>query len=100
MSEFDAVTQICLTATKGLSYFRSGLSDLGRKFYIEAIERTNHIKNQQLNWLAILNYVREEIIIGSEFVIPLMDIVAKIPNESKGFEINILKQDVLDLLEK
>ena len=37
---------------------------------------------------------------GSEYVIPLMDAVAKIPSESKDFEINVLKQDVLDLFEK
>lgn len=100
LSEYDEVTQICLTATKGLSYFRSGLSDVGRKLYLTAIERTKQIKNQQLNRLAILNYVREEIIMGSKYVIPLMDTVAKIPSESKDFEINVLKQDVLDLFEK
>ena len=99
-NEYDEVTQICLTATKGLSYFRSGFSDLGRKLYLTAIDRTNQIKNQQLNWLAILNYVREEIIVGSEYVIPLMDTVSKIPSDSKDFEINILKQDILDLFEK
>lgn len=99
-NEYDEVTQICLTATKGLCYFRSGFSDVGRKLYLTAIERTNQIKNQQLNWLAILNYVREELIIGSEYVIPLMDTVSKIPSDSKDFEINILKQDILDLFEK
>lgn len=99
-TDYDEVTQICLTATKGLSCFRSGFPNAGRMYYRTAIERSNQINNLQLNWLAILNYVREEIIIGSEYVIPLMDTVAKIPSESKDFEINILKQDVLDLFEK
>lgn len=98
--EYDEITQICLTATKGLSYFRSGFSDVGRKLYLEAIEKTRQIQNQELNWLAILNYAREEIRLGSEYAIPLMDTVTKIPSGTKDLEISILKQDVLDLFEK
>lgn len=98
--EYDEITQICLTATKGLSYFRSGFSDVGRKLYLEAIEKTRQIQNQELNWLAILNYAREEIRLGSEYAIPLMDTVTKIPSGTKDLEISILKQDVLDLYEK
>jgi hypothetical protein len=99
-NDIEETTYICLTATKGLSYFRSGFPDIGRKLYLEAIERTKQIKNQELNWLAILNYVREEIKVGSEYIIPLMDSVAKIPNDSKDIEINIFKQDILDLFKK
>lgn len=99
-NDYDEVTQICLTATRGLSYFRSGLPEVGRNYYLTAIEKTNQIKNQQLNWLAILNYVREEILIGSEYLSSLMGTVAKIPNETKDLEINILKQDVVNLFEK
>lgn len=100
VDEYDEITQICLTATKGLSYFRSGFSDVGRKLYLEAIEKTRQIQNQELNWLAILNYAREEIRLGSEYAIPLMDTVTKIPSGTKDLEISILKQDVLDLYEK
>lgn len=100
VSEFDDVTQICLTATRGLSYFRSGSPDAGRQLYISAIEKTNQIKNQELNWLAILNYAREEIRLGSEYVGSVMDAVLKIPIDSKDIEIKILKQDIIELHEK
>lgn len=100
VSDYDETTSICLTATKGLAYFRSGFADIGRKLYIEAIEKTNHIKNQELNWIAILNYAREEILIGSDYIVPVMDVVSKIPVESKEIEIKVLRKDVIELYEK
>lgn len=96
-SGYDDVTQICLTATRGLSYFRSGFADIGRKLYVEAIEQTKQIKNKELNWIAILNYAREEIRLKSEYVETIMDAVAKIPNDTKDYEISVLKNDVIEL---
>ncbi len=99
-NEFDDVTQICITATRGLSFFRSGFEDIGRQLYLEAIERTKQINDQELNWLAILNYTREELLVGSEYITPLMDIVSKIPDKTKDIEINILKEDVVKMHEE
>ncbi len=98
--DFDESTQVCLTATRGLAFMRNGQLDIGRALYIEAIEKTRQINNQELNWIAILNYAREEILLESEFVEPVMDAVAKIPSESKEIEIKILRKDVVDLHEK
>lgn len=99
-SDYDDVTQICLTATRGLSYFRSGFADIGRQLYLDAIEQTKQIKNKELNWIAILNYAREEIRLGSEYVENIMDAVSKIPNDNKDFEVSVLKQDVIELHQK
>lgn len=98
--DYDDVTQICLSATRGLAYFRSGFADIGRQLYIDAIEQTKQIKNKELNWIAILNYAREEIRLKSEYVDSLMDIVSKIPNDTKDFEISVLKKDVIELHNK
>ncbi|MDD3773014.1 MAG: hypothetical protein PHC38_10235 [Weeksellaceae bacterium] len=98
--DYDDITQICLTATKGLSYFRSGFADIGRKLYLGAIEQTNQIKNKELNWIAILNYAREEILLKSEYVETIMDAVSKIPNDTKDYEISVLKNDVIELHNK
>ena len=49
---------------------------------------------------AILNYAREEIRLKSEYVEPLMDIVSKIPNDTKDYEISVLKKDVIELHQK
>lgn len=83
-------------ATKGLAMFRSGFPDPGRHLYLEAIERTKQAKNQTLNWIAILNYAREEIRSGSEYIEPVMEAVAKIPVENKDVEITVLRKDVLE----
>lgn len=98
--DYDDVTQICLTATKGLSYFRSGFVDIGRQLYLEAIEQTKQIKNKELNWIAILNYAREEIRLNSEYVDTVMNAVSKIPNVTKDYEISVLKEDVVELYQK
>lgn len=100
LTECDDTTQICVTATKGLSFFRIGQPEIGRKHYLEAIEMTKRKNDQYLNRLAILNYAREEIIIRSEYVVPVMDVVSKIPNESKDIEISILKKEVVERFEQ
>ena len=96
----DEPTRICLMATKGLAMFRSGFADPGRHLYIEAIERTKQAKKQSLNWIAILNYAREEIRIGSEYIEPVMEAVAKIPIESKDIEVTVLRKDIMEAYEK
>ena len=98
--DYDDVTQICLTATRGLSYFRSGFSDIGRKLYLDAIEQSKKINNKELNWIAILNYAREEIRIRSEYVDSIMAAVSKIPNDAKDYEITVLKKDIIELHDK
>lgn len=98
--DLDDVTQICLSATRGLSYFRSGFADIGRQLYIDAIEQTKSIKNKELNWIAILNYAREEIRLKSDYVESIMDAVSKIPIDSKDFEISVLKKDIIELHQK
>jgi tetratricopeptide (TPR) repeat protein len=96
----DDATQICLTATKGLAYFRSGFIDLGRDLYLEAIELTKKIGDPDLNRVAILNYAREEIRIKSPQAESIMEVVALIPDDAKEIEIRILKQDVVALYQK
>lgn len=90
------ITQACLIATKGLAQFRKGQPELGRKNYLRAIEITKEAKNEELNWIAILNFAREEIKIKSRYINNVMNAVSKIPN----IEISILKSEVIDLYKK
>jgi len=90
-------TKICLEATRGLIYFRSGFTDLGRQCYLRAIEDTMRLSDEpELNWLAILNYAREELRIQSEYSDKVMDLVEKIP-ETGNEEIIELRKEVIDL---
>lgn len=90
-------TEICLLATKGLALFRRGFVDSGRQLYLEAIEKTRGMKNPNLNWIAILNYAREEIRIKSEYVEQIMNFVNKIPSNSNDLEIKALHDDVIEM---
>lgn len=99
VSEYDEITRACLTATQGLTFFRKGMIDIGRKLYLDAIDQTKTIGNRELNWIAVLNYAREEILINSEYVESLIAAVNQIP-ATKDVEINVVKKDILDLYEK
>jgi len=92
-------TRICLTATMGLAYFRQGFSDLGRKYYLDAIEETKHLNYRELNWVAILNYAREELLADTDEVEHIYAIIDKIPKNYSDIEIRTLRNDVEDLLE-
>lgn len=93
-SYLEKVTSICLTATRGLVNFRSGVPDIGRKLYLEAIQEAKEIQNQHFNWLAILNYAREELLVKSEYVEAIMETVIHIPSETEDVDIKKLKQEV------
>ncbi|OXG06184.1 hypothetical protein BC749_102156 [Flavobacterium araucananum] len=90
---------ICLTATTGLLYFRKGFHDLGRKYYAEAIKISSEEKLTYLNSLAIINYIREEILIGENVqeAIPTID---KIVKNNVGKDIAEDAKEVLELYKK
>ncbi|MEI8086193.1 MAG: hypothetical protein WCG93_08260 [Paludibacter sp.] len=94
IDEVDEITSICIAATRGLAFFRNNNFEDGRQMYLKAIEHTTVIKNKELNWIAILNYAREEIKIGSIFVDSIMEKVAKIPVDNIDIEIQILRNEV------
>lgn len=100
MNFIDDDIDACLKATRGLAQFRIGKYDEGRENYHKAIEQTKASSNRVLNWIAILNYAREEVKINSQYVENLMTIVDKIPNNVSEIEINTLKKDVVELYEK
>ena len=90
---------ICLTATRGLLYFRKGYHDLGRKYYEEAIKIANEEKQTYFSSLAFINYIREEILIGEDAkdALPTLD---KIIRSNIGKEIADDAKDVIDLYKK
>ncbi len=93
--EISKTTDICLKATRGLIYFRSGYHDIGRKYYLTAIEEAKSINNSYYTWLAILNYAREEILIKSEHVESIMEAVNIVPDSTEP-EILKLKNEVVE----
>lgn len=96
-NEIDKTTEICLTATRGLAYFRQGKHNIGRALYLEAIEESKLINNRELNWIAILNYAREEIFADSEYVEGIMEAVDDIVPAEHEKDIAALKDDLIKI---
>lgn len=93
-------SKICFKATKGLIAFRSNEISIGRDLYHEAIIDARNDNNKVLNFTAILNLTREEILFGSmEEATYLINLVNELPAQS-DIAIRILKKDVLDLYKK
>jgi tetratricopeptide (TPR) repeat protein len=96
-----ATIDICLTATYGLICFREKKYEEGRKEYLKAIEQTALEKNKYLNWIAILNYAREEILAKTDKIEDVIQFVSKITdNEDDDISIKKLRAEVLELYEK
>lgn len=96
----EQTTKICLTATRGLIYFRSGFHEQGRGLYIKAIQDAKALNNEYYAWVASLNFVREEILINSEVVEPLMQSIAVIPENDDELYVKKLKKEVIDLYDE
>lgn len=98
VGEIDGV---CITATKGLIKFREKKFEDGRKLYLRAIENTSVSKNKELNYKAILNYSREEIIAKSDYIESAMNLINKMKDiENMSIEVKKLHSEVVDLYRK
>ena len=65
---------------------------------MKAIQDTLAEKDKELNWTAILNYAREEIIAKSDQVDTVMNIVSQIPqNDNNDITIKKLQTEVDNL---
>lgn len=94
----DKTTEICAKATEGLVAFRQGHLDKGRALYMEAIKNSYESQNKNLNWIAILNYAREEILQETDYVDSIKEIVYEIPDKTPYIDTNVLKKDIVDML--
>ncbi|WP_263832854.1 tetratricopeptide repeat protein [Sulfurospirillum oryzae] len=91
-------TKICLKATRGLALFRTRQHERieeGRALYQEAISDTKKMNNSNLNWTAIINYAREELIHDSKNAVEIVKLLDMIPSETKNPSIDFLKSDLM-----
>ena len=91
-------TKICIKATRGLALFRTRQHERieeGRALYQEAISDAKKMNNSDLNWTAILNYAREELIHDSKNAVEIVKLLDMIPSETKNPSIDFLKSDLM-----
>lgn len=86
-------TIVCLTATEGLTEFRKGNIEGGRKLYYDAIKMAkSSFPDQHIANTAFLNFAREEARSNPDFDKSILNVIEKIPNDCK--ETVQLKKDV------
>lgn len=96
-------TKICIKATRGLIMFKLGGNEnleIGRGLYKEAINDAYNLKDQNLLWIALLNYAREELISPSPYLNQVLELISIIPDKNIDAHIKYLKSDVLGEYEK
>jgi hypothetical protein len=93
-------TEICLSATRGLINFRKGNYDLGRAFYLEAIDAASRIQNTSYYQLALLNYAREELLCNGPLVEIVKEKVRRLKIDPKALTLKIFFDRVVSLFEQ
>lgn len=91
-------TEVCILATRGLAYFRMGKPEIGREYYLKAIEATKDKNLKDLNFVAILNYVREEIRYNPIELNDFIELANKVPIQEDDIDLKYLKKDIDDEL--
>jgi tetratricopeptide (TPR) repeat protein len=90
------ITGICLTATRGLYSFRKGYPEIGRQLYIEAIKVADEEGQTYLHSLALVNFIREELLIGEQDV---SDIIPNIEQIAKFYDEEPIAIDAREVIE-
>ena len=93
-------TAICLTATRGLYLFRKGFHNIGRQLYMESMTMAKDTGNIYLNSLALINYIREEILLGLEDVTEIMPNLDRIAKRYEGKDLADEANAVIDLFNR
>lgn len=98
IEKVDVQNRICFTATKGLYFFRKGFHDLGRQYYLEAMEIASNSENQKLANQAFVNYVREEVLALGNLDKELINKVNELRNTSKDLKIKKIINEIDELI--
>jgi Tfp pilus assembly protein PilF len=87
----------CLVATRGLAHYRNGQINEGRALYLQAIELA---QDQGFRQLALLNYVREELLAKQPVETAVIEAIRKIKTEPNAVALRLLINRVIELHEK
>lgn len=98
--DYGDINSICIIATKGLLHFRQGNKEKGRNYYLKALELTKYANDHYFNSLALVNYIREEIIANDIEIKDFIPKINEIRRHYKGKDIADLADDVLKMYDE
>ena len=96
----DSRARVCLTATRGLAYFRLGRIEEGRECYRAAIEGARSVRDVNFWQMAILNYAREEVMAKQTIPAFFLEEIRGLGVEPRAVTTGILKDKVVALLDE
>ena len=100
-NESNDSIRTCCIATIGLIAFRNRDYEKGRLLYKWAINESYNNDDKYHNWLATLNYAREEMLAKTNHIEQAMDLVRKIPiSDVDDFLLKKLHKEVIELYSK
>lgn len=73
---------------------------MGRQLYLESIQMSKISGNEFLNSLALINYIREEILVGTEEVAEIIPNLDRIAKHYEGKDIADQAKEVIELYNK
>jgi tetratricopeptide (TPR) repeat protein len=92
------VHDVCISATKGLLFFKQKDFEAGRFFYKKALEMAQEKKDQPLFKAAFANYLREELLIDNKETETLFPVFEKLFKEKETDpSLSKLKEEILRL---
>ena len=94
----DNATRACLYATRGLAHFRKGDVARGRDMYERAMEMTHGMQDKAFGQVAVLNYVREELIAGHGIPAGMEEHIRSLEVDERSGTTVVLKEKVVALL--
>ena len=94
----DNATRACLDATRGLAHFRNGDLARGREKYELAMKTTGSMQDKEFGQVAVLNYVREELIAGQEIPGGMEKRIHGLEVDERSGTTVVLKEKVVALL--
>ena len=95
LDDISAEMKITLQATMGLMSLRSGSNDIGKQLYKLAIDNSVIIKDDYLENLALINFLRELMLIKDSEVDDIAHRIQSIPDINLNADIKFLKTGIL-----
>ena len=95
----DTRARVCLTATRGLAYFRLGRMGEGRECYATAVEGARDVGDVGFWQMAVLNYAREELVAKQMLPTLFAEEIRALGVEPGAATTGVLKDKVVALLD-
>lgn len=91
----EDANKACMIATYGLIKFRKGDPVSGRTYYEKSLKIAKKLGNKHLQWVALINLVREELKLTPSYKPTAEEILSKVPTQNIEDDVKAIKEAVM-----